>query len=146
MERREFIKCMLVLAGGAMVPLSSVLGKGGTILWGEKVLRTPPDALRMMNVRRSLLYIQKQIEGTMNGFIMEPDSRATREYMRGAIINLCSQLKQGGSPIRDYNVDYDIDPASNNVLVLNLYIESPDVHMRFWRTAERREFNEGLNN
>jgi len=114
MKRREFIKYVMVLAGGAMVPFSSLVSKAPNL-----------STLQMMNIRRSFLYIQKSIKRAIEGLLFEQNDEVTRSFLRSYVTDLCSQMRQRGALDR-----YDIDCDSDDI-TLNLYFKPVKANMKF---------------
>ena len=140
MERRRFIKTMLVLAGGTMLPVSALKAKEWkTVIWGQKPFPTP-DALRRVQTRRLLLYIEENVKKLMASFYMEPVDQVTRDAMIKLTNSLCLKVKQQGVRIYDYNTICDVrnntpEMVDKHEVMLDLYIKlSPaeePIRMRF---------------
>lgn len=142
MDRRHFIKSMLVLAGGLVVPVSVLKAKELPVkIWGQKTLRPRAEVLRSMRVRRLLLYIERHVREMMWSFRYQCNDQVSRDAMIKLTNSLCLDLKQNGARVYDYNTI--CDPSNNtpemvdrNEVKLDLFIKfSPaleePIHLSF---------------
>lgn len=96
-------------------------------IWGQKTAQLKNTARDRINVRRMLLYVERNVETILAGFLFKGNSAKTRERASSLINNFMSAVKTGDG-VQSYRVV--IDDSNNtditiaqNILNVDLYIQ-----------------------
>jgi hypothetical protein len=100
----------------------------GTAIWGQKTAQRKASALDRINVRRTLLLIEKTVESFLNPLVLDVNNTpTTRSRVFGNIDGFLNQLRaQGG--LTAYEVICDEsnngpDVVDNNTLNVDIYVQ-----------------------
>jgi len=78
------------------------------VVFGQKTLQRRPTALDRVNVRRMLIYLEKQIKRRSRLLLFEPHDEILREQFVNMANNECEKIK-GARGITDYRVKCDAE-------------------------------------
>lgn len=90
----------------AVNPIIQFVGSEDFYIWGQKTLQRRPTALDRVNVRRMLLYVEKQVISVSRTLLFEPHDQTLRD----SFINLAQQILQEVQQRRgltDYRIQCD---------------------------------------
>lgn len=90
----------------AVNPIVEFVGTAGFYLWGQKTLQRLPTALDRVNVRRMMLYVEKQISQQARFLLFEPHTPALRKSFVTMATNVLTAV-QNASGITDFFVQCD---------------------------------------
>jgi len=100
----------------------------GSVIWGQKTLQRQASALDRINVRRTLLYIERTVEGFLLPLVLDVNNTpVTRARVYGNIDSFLNQIRaQGG--LTAYEVVCDesnngADVVDNNTLNVDIYVQ-----------------------
>jgi hypothetical protein len=99
----------------------------GFVIYGQKTLFRKPSAFDRINVRRLFLTLEKEAQALLKYFVFEPNSFATRNRLKGALIPIFDQAKLNDG-LYDYLLVCDEtnntpDVIDNNELRISIYIK-----------------------
>ena len=107
-------------------PISFFTGDG-FVIYGQKTLLTQPSAFDRINVRRLFLTLEKETQALLKYFVFEPNTFATRNRLKGALVSIFDQAKLNQG-LYDYLLVCDEtnntpDVIDNNELRISIYIQ-----------------------
>jgi Phage tail sheath protein subtilisin-like domain/Phage tail sheath C-terminal domain len=99
----------------------------GFVIYGQKTLFRKPSAFDRVNVRRLFLTLEKEAQALLKYFVFEPNSFATRNRLKGALVPIFDQAKLNDG-LYDYLLVCDEtnntpDVIDNNELRISIYIK-----------------------
>jgi hypothetical protein len=99
----------------------------GFVIYGQKTLFRKPSAFDRINVRRLFLTLEKEAQALLKFFVFEPNSFATRNRLKGALVPIFDQAKLNDG-LYDYLLVCDEtnntpDVIDNNELRISIYIK-----------------------
>lgn len=96
----------------------------GNAIWGQKTAQLKNTARNRINVRRALLYIEKNVEDILNSFLFRGNTVKERERVT-SMVNAFMQGVLAGSGVQSYKIvcDNSNNDSSSNTLVVDLYIQ-----------------------
>lgn len=100
---------------------------GVQYIWGQKTAQLKNTARDRINVRRMLLYVERNVENILAAFLFKGNSAKTRERVTSLINNFMSAVKtgEGVQSFRAVVDDSNNTPTSiaQNILNVDLYIQ-----------------------
>jgi len=99
----------------------------GFVIYGQKTLFKQPSAFDRVNVRRLFLTLEKEAQALLKYFVFEPNTFATRNRLKGALVPIFDQAKLNDG-LYDYLLICDEtnntpDVIDNNELKISIYIQ-----------------------
>ena len=99
----------------------------GFVIYGQKTLFRKPSAFDRVNVRRLFLTLEKEAQALLKYFVFEPNTFATRNRLKGALVPIFDQAKLNNG-LYDYLLVCDEtnntpDIIDNNELKISIYIQ-----------------------
>jgi hypothetical protein len=99
----------------------------GFVIYGQKTLFRKPSAFDRINVRRLFLTLEKEAQALLKYFVFEPNTFATRNRLKGALVPIFDQAKLNNG-LYDYLLVCDEtnntpDVIDNNELRISIYIQ-----------------------
>jgi len=99
----------------------------GFVIYGQKTLLKQPSAFDRINVRRLFLTLEKETQALLKYFVFEPNTFATRNRLKGALVPMFDQAKLNDG-LYDYLLVCDEsnntpDVIDNNELRISIYIQ-----------------------
>lgn len=116
------------LDGGKLYDLNvntiKYVNRVGNVIWGQKTAQLKNTARNRINVRRALLYIEKNVENILNSFMFRGNTSKERERASSMINAFMSGVQTGGG-VQSYKIvcDNTNNNSSSNTLVVDLYIQ-----------------------
>jgi len=100
---------------------------GVQYVWGQKTAQLKNTARDRINVRRMLLYVERNVENILAGFLFKGNSPKTRERVSSLINNFMSGVKTGDG-VQSFRVVADDSnntetTIAQNILNVDLYIQ-----------------------
>lgn len=104
-----------VLVAVQVNPIQNFRGQG-IVLWEQKTLATINSDLSSINVRRSLIVIEKSLAGVLRGFLFERNNDATRLRVKATIVEYFSRLAALGAFDQTFDQGYSVicDTTNNS--------------------------------
>ncbi|MCI0560365.1 MAG: phage tail sheath subtilisin-like domain-containing protein, partial [Nitrososphaera sp.] len=93
-------------SANAVNPIIEFVGQEGFFIWGNKTLQRAQSALDRINVRRMMLFVEKQIARAAKILLFEPHTPALRASFIQIAANILDIVKNGDGLI-DYIVQCD---------------------------------------
>jgi hypothetical protein len=109
----------------------------GFVMWGQKTAQLKKSALDRINVRRTLLYIENNIEIALLPFTFENNNEQTRLRAWSLVDNFLGTVQAGGG-LTNYEVVCDETNNTPNVIDSNQM--NIDIYVQPVRTAEFIKF------
>jgi len=99
----------------------------GFVIYGQKTMFKKPSAFDRVNVRRLFLTLEKETKALLKYFVFEPNTFATRNRLKGALLPIFEQAKLNDG-LYDYQLICDErnntpDVIDNNELKISIYIK-----------------------
>ena len=96
----------------------------GNAIWGQKTAQLKNTARNRINVRRALLYIEKNVEDILNSFLFRGNTVKERERVT-SMVNAFMQGVLAGGGVQSYKIvcDNSNNDSTSNTLVVDLYIQ-----------------------
>ena len=99
----------------------------GFVVFGQKTLFRKPSAFDRVNVRRLFLTLEKETQALLKFFVFEPNTFATRNRLKGALVPIFDQAKLNDG-LYDYLLVCDEtnntpSVIDNNELRISIYIK-----------------------
>lgn len=99
----------------------------GYVIYGQKTMYRKPSAFDRINVRRLFLTLEKETQALLKYFVFEPNTFATRNRLKGALIPTFDKAKLNDG-LYDYQLICDernntADVIDNNELKISIYIK-----------------------
>jgi hypothetical protein len=99
----------------------------GFVIYGQKTMYRKPSAFDRINVRRLFLTLEKETQRLLKYYVFEPNSFATRNRLKGALLPIFDQAKLNDG-CYDYLLVCDTtnntpDVIDNNELKISIYIQ-----------------------
>jgi phage tail sheath protein FI len=99
----------------------------GFVVFGQKTLFRKPSAFDRVNVRRLFLTLEKETQSLLKFFVFEPNTFATRNRLKGALVPIFDQAKLNDG-LYDYLLVCDEtnntpSVIDNNELRISIYIK-----------------------
>lgn len=113
-----------------------VPGAGFTI-WGQRTAQLKVSALRSINVRRNLIYIQVNIENALNQFIFENNTQQTRLRVFSIIDEFLNNIKAGDGL---YSYEVVCDNTNNPSSVIDANQLNVDIYVQPTKAIEFIQF------
>lgn len=100
----------------------------GSVIWGQKTAQRKASALDRINVRRTLLFIEKTVEEFLNPLVLDVNNTpTTRARVFGNIDSFLNQIRsQGGLIAYEVVCDESNNTAQvidNNTLAVDIYVQ-----------------------
>ena len=109
----------------------------GFVIWGQKTAQLKKSALDRINVRRNLIYIQTNIENSLNQFLFENNTLQTRLRVYSLVDNFLANIKAGDG-LYDYKVV--VDESNNPPSVIDANQMNVDIYLQPVKTIEFIQF------
>ena len=105
----------------------SYFSNDGFVIYGQKTLFRKPSAFDRINVRRLFLTLEKETQALLKYFVFEPNTFATRNRLKGALVPIFDQAKLNDG-LYDYLLICDEtnntpDVIDNNELRISIYVK-----------------------
>lgn len=96
----------------------------GNVIWGQKTAQLKNTARNRINVRRGLLFIEKNVEDILNGFLFKGNTTKERERVTSMVKAFMQTVLTGGG-VQSFKVvcDGTNNNTSSNTLVVDLYVQ-----------------------
>jgi len=109
----------------------------GFVMWGQKTAQLKKSALDRINVRRNLIYMQVNIERSLNSFVFENNTQQTRLRVFSVIDDFLAGIKAGDG-LYDYTVV--CDETNNTPAVIDSNQLNVDIYVQPTKTIEFIQF------
>lgn len=109
----------------------------GFVMFGQKTAQLKASALDRINVRRTLIYIEVNIENFLNSFVFENNTHQTRLRVFSIIDNFLAGIKAADG-LYDYNVV--CDESNNPPSVIDQNQLNVDIYVQPTKTIEFIQF------
>lgn len=109
----------------------------GFVMWGQKTAQLKKSALDRINVRRNLIYIQTNIENSLNQFVFENNTAQTRLRVFSIIDEFLAGIKASDG-LYDYSVV--VDETNNTPSVIDSNQLNVDIYVQPTKTIEFIQF------
>lgn len=109
----------------------------GFAIWGQKTAQLKTTALDRINVRRNLIYIQKNIENALNQFIFENNTQQTRLRVFSIIDEFLNNIKSSDGL---YSYEVICDNTNNPPSVIDANQLNVDVYVQPTKAIEYIQF------
>lgn len=90
----------------------------GFVVWGQKTLHRTPTALDRVNVRRMLIYVEKQVKQMARTLMFEPNTADLRARFVSNATTILSSVLQGNG-ITDFSIKCDEELNTPDVIDRN---------------------------
>ncbi len=129
---------MDILQEAQINPVQSFRGEGDAI-WGQKTMQVKNSALSRVNVRRSLIVVEKSMAIALRPFVDENNTEITRfriEAMLNEYLDLLSSQGAFQTEAGDKGFRVVVDTTNNTPAIIDLNELHVDVFVKPVRTAE----------
>lgn len=135
--------------GNAINPIAT-FKQDGINVWGQRTLQRLPTALDRVNVRRTLLYLEKVLVTAVRGLLFEPNDPATWVQFRRLITPTLEGIKNRRG-LNDYKVVCDAtintpDVIEQNMMKANIFVKPMKtvemIQLNFIITSQGSSFTE----
>jgi len=109
----------------------------GFVMWGQKTAQLKKSALDRINVRRNLIYIQTNIENSLEDFLFENNTQQTRLRVFSVIDEFLAGIRAGDG-LYDYTVV--CDESNNTATVIDSNQLNVDIYVQPTKTIEFIQF------
>jgi len=119
-------------------PLQTFRGEGN-VIWGQKTQQVKASALDRINVRRSLIVIEKSIAAQLRSYAFEPNNEITRFRVTATIEEYLDRLSARGAfqtELGDKGYRVICDTTNNTPAVIDANELHIDVFLKPVRSAE----------
>lgn len=119
-------------------PLQTFRGEGN-VIWGQKTQQTKASALDRLNVRRSLIVIEKSIAISLRSFVFEPNNTLTRFRVRVLVEEFLGKLGARGAfqtELGDKGFRVLVDTTNNTPATIDNNELHVDIFLKPVRVAE----------
>lgn len=137
--------------GNAINPIAT-FKQDGINVWGQRTLQRLPTALDRINVRRTLLYLEKVLSTAVRGLLFEPNDPGTWTRLRRLVTPTLESLKTRRG-LQDFKVVCDStvntpDVIEQNLLKAYIYVKPMKtvemIQLNFVITAQGSSFTEAI--
>lgn len=137
--------------GNAVNPIAT-FKQDGINVWGQRTLQRLPTALDRINVRRTLLYLEKVLSTAVRGLLFEPNDAATWTRLRRLVTPTLESLKTRRG-LQDFKVVCDStvntpDVVEQNMVKAYIYVKPMKtvemIQLNFVITAQGSSFTEAI--
>lgn len=104
--------------GNCVNPITRFADSANFMIWGAKTMQRLPSALDRVNVRRGLLYIEKQVRRRVRRILFDPHDEALRQEFVRIASEVLDQVKRDRG-VYDYFVKCDAELNTNDVVDRN---------------------------
>lgn len=137
--------------GNAVNPIAT-FKQDGINVWGQRTLQRLPTALDRVNVRRTLLYLEKVLSTAVRGLLFEPNDPGTWTRLRRLVTPTLESLKTRRG-LQDFKVVCDStvntpDVIEQNMMKAYIYVKPMKtvemIQLNFVITAQGSSFTEAI--
>lgn len=105
----------------------------GHVIWGHRTAQLKQSALRDIEVRRTLIFIETSISLALNSFLFEPNTDKTRTRVYGIVNDFLKGIKNAEG-INDYSAV--CDSSNNTAAVIDNNQLNVDIYIKPTRTID----------
>lgn len=137
--------------GNAVNPIAT-FRQDGINVWGQRTLQRLPTALDRINVRRTLLYLEKVLSTAVRGLLFDPNDQGTWVRLRRLVTPTLESLKTRRG-LQNYKVVCDAsvntpDVVEQNMMRAYIYVTPmktvETIQLNFVITAQGSSFSEAI--